>query len=232
MKKEALRLSSVSEKNANRLMVIPNSVDVEECGKMAALGKKRLSDSFEGRRVVLYCGRLMANKGTDVLIDSIPRILGQISNLLFVFAGPGNLDRYARKLTELKVSKENFLFTGSISRAECLEIMGCSELLILPSFLENCPYAILEAMACGVPVVASDVGGVPEIIQDSKNGITFTAGSSTELSQKVILLLQNKDLQHRLSRNALLTVSKGFSWTSNLDKNLQAYETILNDASF
>jgi glycosyltransferase involved in cell wall biosynthesis len=229
MREELLRLAHLSKEWAKKVMVIPNSIDVNECRKVASYGRKCLPESFGNRRIVLYCGRLMANKGTDLLVESIPGILGEIGDeLLFVFAGPGESSRYAARLKQLGVSAHNFLFTGPISRARCLEMMGCAELLVLPSFLENCPYAVLEAMACGVPVVASNVGGIPEIIESGQNGMTFPQGSSAELSEKVVMLLQDKGLQRRLSRKALQTVFDRFSWSSNLNKQIQAYEMTLD----
>jgi glycosyltransferase involved in cell wall biosynthesis len=172
---------------------------------------------------------LLANKGTDLLVESLPRILREINDrLLFVFAGPGDSDRYTRILKESGVPEDNFLFTGAVSRTKCIELLGCSELLILPSFLENCPYAVLEAMACEVPVIASNVGGIPEIIQDGQNGMTFQQGVSLQLSEKMITLLQDRGLQRRFAQQAKVTVSDGFSWSSNLKKQIGAYEATLN----
>ena len=228
IRNEVLRLSHLT-KDANKVIVVPNSVDVCVCQKTADLGRKRLAESFGNRRVVLYCGRLLANKGTDLLVESLPRILREINDrLLFVFAGPGDSDRYTRILKESGVPEDNFLFTGAVSRTKCIELLGCSELLILPSFLENCPYAVLEAMACEVPVIASNVGGIPEIIQDGQNGMTFQQGVSLQLSEKMITLLQDRGLQRRFAQQAKVTVSDGFSWSSNLKKQIGAYEATLN----
>lgn len=229
MKEEALRLSSISRKRADRISVIPNSVDVSRCKAIANSGKEQLSEVFANRRIILYSGRLMANKGIDLLVEAIPRILTATdSDLLFVFAGPGDSRKYVSRLGELGVPVQNFQFTGSITRTRCLELLGCAEVLVLPSFLENCPYAVLEAMACEVPVVASNVGGIPEIIENGQSGLTFASGSSAELSQKVIQLVQDRDLQRKLKQRALQVVSDGFSWSSNLEKQIRAYEATLN----
>jgi len=229
MRNDVLRSSHVSQERGKSIGVIPNSIDVNECRRIASFGRDHLQESFGERRVVFYCGRLLAHKGVDLLVGAIPRILREINDnkLFFVLAGAGNSNRYTEKLIELGVRPDRFLFTGSISRTKCLELMGRAELLILPSFLENCPYAILEAMACEVPVVASNVGGIPEIIQNGQNGLTFQCGHSDELSDKVIGLLRNRDLQHKLTQEALKAVSDGFSWSSNLHKYIQAYEATL-----
>ncbi|MGD0423870.1 MAG: glycosyltransferase family 4 protein [Candidatus Bathyarchaeia archaeon] len=231
MKREAIRLSSISEERADSISVIPNSIDVKECKKIAERGKERffLPERYENRRIILYCGRLLANKGLGVLVDAIPRILRSIDDdFLFVFAGPGDPHVYSARLRSLGVPADRFLFAGPLSRKKCLELMGCTETLILPSFLENCPYVVLEAMACGVPVVASNVGGIPEIIKDDNYGLTFTSGSSIELSRKVIELLQDKSLRRKLSQNSLQLVADRFSWASNLKMQMHAYESLLS----
>jgi glycosyltransferase involved in cell wall biosynthesis len=106
--------------------------------------------------------------------------------------------------------------------------MGCAETLILPSFLENCPYVVLEAMASGLPVIASNVGGIFEIIKDDNYGLTFTSGSSIELSRKVIELLQDRSLRRKLSQNGRKLVADRFSWASNLKMQMHAYESVLS----
>ena len=229
MKREAIRLSSIPEERADSIFVIPNSIDVEECKEIAERGKEQLSASFENRRIILYCGRLLANKGLAVLVDAIPRILQAIDDdLLFIFAGPGDPQVYSTRLRNLAVPADRFLFTGPLSRQKCLELMGCTETLILPSFLENCPYVVLEAMACGVPVIASNVGGIREIITDDNYGLTFTSGSSIELSRKVIELLQDRSLRSKISQNGRKLVADRFSWASNLEMQMHAYESALS----
>ncbi|MGP8070903.1 MAG: glycosyltransferase family 4 protein [Candidatus Bathyarchaeia archaeon] len=229
IKEEALRLSSIRRNQADRIILIPNSVDVDECKKTSDIGREKLKESFAGKRMVLYSGRLLANKGIDVLVDSIPRVLAEVKDkVLFVFAGPGNSAHYAGRLRELGVPDDSFLFTGSISRGGCLELMGCAEVLVLPSFAENCPYAVLEAMACEVPVVASNVGGIPEIIQDGQSGMTFERGNSSDLARKVIALLQDRELNRYVTRAAREVVMQRYSWSANLSKQMQAYEDTIS----
>jgi glycosyltransferase involved in cell wall biosynthesis len=231
MKREAIRLSSIPEEWADSIFVIPNSIDVEECEKIAERGKERffLSERYENRRIILYCGRLLANKGLRVLVDAVPKILQAIDDdFLFVFSGAGDPHAYSTRLRSLGVPADRFLFTGSLSRKKCLELMGCAETLILPSFLENCPYVVLEAMASGLPVIASNVGGIFEIIKDDNYGLTFTSGSSIELSRKVIELLQDRSLRRKLSQNGRKLVADRFSWASNLKMQMHAYESVLS----
>jgi len=229
IKEEALRLSSIRRNRADRIIHIPNSVDANECQKTADVGREKFKERFAGKRMVLYCGRLLASKGTDLLVDSIPKVLAKVEDkLLFVFAGPGNSTHYEDRLKQLGVPDDSFLFTGSMSRTGCIELMGCAEVLALPSVFENCPYAALEAMACGVPVVATNVGGISEMIEDGRSGMTFERGNVIEFSGKVIALLQDRALNRSVGQAGHEDVLQRYSWSSNLSKQMQAYEDMIS----
>lgn len=229
IKGEALRLSSISKERANAVRVIPNSIDFKECKIAAERGRDRVAGHVANRRMLLYCGRFLANKGLGVLVEAVPKILQSFKDsIIFVFAGPGDSSVYRDKLLSLGVPSSNFLFMAPVSRLAILELMGRAEALILPSFLENCPYSVLEAMACELPVIAANVGGIPEIIQDCESGLTFSSGSPSELAQKTIQLLQNEGLRRKVTRNARQVVANRFSWVSNLRMQMSAYESVLS----
>jgi glycosyltransferase involved in cell wall biosynthesis len=83
-------------------------------------------------------------------------------------------------------------------------------------------------MACGVPIISTDVGGIPEIIQNMYDGILIKPGLSKTLANSIINLLENKQLQKSIVQNAKETIRKKFSWSVNLDKILKIYTEALN----
>ena len=155
------------------------------------------------KKIILYVGRLIAMKGVNTLIDSIPKILkfSGLKNLLFVFAGPGDRTRYISKAKEMRI-EDYCLFTGPLSKRHITQLMFSSQLVVVPSLIENTPYTILQAMACSIPVVASNVGGVSEIIENWHNGILIEPKSPRRIALAVIRLL--KDEQLRISRGKKL----------------------------
>jgi len=209
------------------IRVIPNSVDVsyfDESKKCNEIIEGIISEELRNRRIVLYSGRLLAMKGMGTLIRSIPEVLNEVrkDELLFVFAGPGNYTRYINELKKMEI-ESNCIFTGSLDRTSIIQLLMFAELTVVPSFLENSPFAVLESMACGTPVIASDVGGIPEIIKNGHNGILVQAGSAKALAKAIINLLEDESLRSSIRLRAKETVSKKFSWSVNIKKYLEVY---------
>jgi glycosyltransferase involved in cell wall biosynthesis len=210
--------------------VIPNSVDVNDIksGK-TSLHSSSFPESVLNKRIILFVGRLLAMKGIDTLIEAIPKINRKLgpNNLLFIFAGPGDQTRYYNRIKDLKIDSCTF-FTGPLSRQSTVDLMKMSELVIAPSLMENSPFTILEAMACEKPVVASAVGGIPEIIEDGFNGVLIYKNSSEYLASSIINILENPELQKIMGTNARQTIVNNFSWTANIDKYERLYADVLS----
>jgi glycosyltransferase involved in cell wall biosynthesis len=212
---------------AANINVIPNCIDLPDAN---GYGKSDLSiekiipkDSFD-KKIILYSGRLLAMKGVDDLVDAIPSIINSIgkNELLFVFAGPGNSDNYRQKLNRLGI-KTDYLFPGSLPRDILIKLIKKSELTVLPSYNENCPYAILESMVCGTPVVASNVGGIPEIITNEVDGLLVEPGNPDMLAKTIERLLSDESLRDLLGQRAKSKIANKFSWQNNISKYLKCY---------
>jgi len=144
------------------IRVIPNAIDLSDytSAKICLINENFLPNEHKGKRIILYVGRLLSMKGIDTLIEAIPLITNKIQkkDFIFVFAGPGDRTYYMHKLRQMGVGSY-CLFTGPLSRESTIQLMKAAEVVVVPSFLENCPYVVLESMACGTPVIASNVGG-------------------------------------------------------------------------
>jgi glycosyltransferase involved in cell wall biosynthesis len=213
------------------ISVIPNSLDVNDYRykNHDEVDPWLFSEKLKDKRIILYLGRLLAMKGIGVLIRAIPNILSRVGekNLLFVFAGPGDNTRYLNLIKSMKV-ESSCLFTGPLPRESVMRLMRNSELLVAPSFMENSPYAILESMALGLPAIASNVGGVSEIIEDGYNGTLIEHISSKAIADAVVNSLENKQLQRLMGQRAIETIKTKFSWSANLKKYLEVYSNALN----
>ena len=216
---------------SSSISIIPNSVDVSGYGNVDSV-QAELELVMEGiadKRIVLFVGRLLSMKGVDVLLKAIPRILERVGKdrLLFVFVGPGDQAHYL-KMAKLMGIQSSCLFTGALSRESVFQLMKASEILVAPSFIENAPYTLLEAMACGLPVIATNVGGVSEIIQNGYNGYLFEPNSYREIENLLPDLLSNESLKNYISQNARETIRTKFSWDVNLKKYLDVYSNIIS----
>ena len=105
-----------------------------------------------------------------------------------------------------------------------MEILKSSQILVLPSRIESVPQSILEAFYLKIPVIATDVGGVHELVSNDKTGLLVTPNNSKELLEKINYLLNDIELCNRLANNAYEFVKKNFSWEVLLPKYIELYE--------
>jgi glycosyltransferase involved in cell wall biosynthesis len=204
----------------NLIKVVHNSVDAE-----------RFCPSKESpqRDMVLFTGRLVAAKGIRFLIEAIPAVLREHPECVFLFIGAGNSLPYERRLKELKVPEQNFAFLGYLKDASNLiEYYRAESVFVAPTLYENLPIRVLEAMACGVPVVASNVCAVPELIRDGLNGFLINPGSVSELAERISALLADPRMRRRMGLDARKTVLEKFDWNVNALKISDFYGQILN----
>jgi len=213
------------------ISVIPNSVDIRDWKyrNHDPLESGEFSEKLKNRRIILYVGRLLTMKGVDVLMEAIPSVLNRMGkeDPLFVFVGPGESIRYS-SMAKSKRIESSCIFTGPTSREGVVQLMKKAELLVAPSFIENTPYTILESMACGVPVIASNVGGVSEIIENGYNGMLVEPNSSEAITNSITKLLEDPSLQHTMGQRAIETIKTKFSWSVNLKKYIEAYSKAIN----
>ncbi|MEM3615531.1 MAG: glycosyltransferase family 4 protein [Candidatus Methanomethylicia archaeon] len=203
----------------NKVVVIPNGVDIEE---FTPLGDKIY---LEGDPAILYAGRISWEKGIDILIKAIPMIKKDLKKAKFHIVGSGpwtnEIILLAKKLNAYPYIK----FHGSFPYRYLPYIFRGADIFVLPSRVEPFGMVLLEAMACGLPVVASSVGGIPEIIKHYKNGILITPNNPTKLCQAITEIYLNNSLNKKLSSNAIQTASK-YSWENIADIYLRLYKQL------
>jgi glycosyltransferase involved in cell wall biosynthesis len=160
---------------------------------------------------IVYVGRIISKKGIDVLIKAMPETLKSFPNACFVFVGGGNISLYRDMIKNNGISEKNFLFTGHMGYLERGKIYREATVFVNPSFFENCSISILEAMSSGCAVIASNVGGNPELIESGKNGLLVRAFDYREFGRAIISLLKDECLNRKLGKEARKTVEKSFS---------------------
>jgi glycosyltransferase involved in cell wall biosynthesis len=208
-----------------KIYVVHNAVDTE----FFSYTPNTLKDSItEKKDIVLFTGRLIAAKGANILVKAIPLILKNYKDVFFLFIGPGNPEPYIESLKKLGVPKSHYKFLGYIKRREELvNYYRAADIFVAPTFYENLPIRILEAMSCGVPVVASSVCAIPEAVKNFYNGILVPPGNHEALASAILYLLQNPKERKRMGANARYIVERNFSWNVNAKKIVNIYSKIL-----
>jgi 1,4-alpha-glucan branching enzyme len=212
------------------LHVIPNGVSqIIAVGSAARTPDNQTIDpEGEARRgttepIVLFMGRMVYEKGVDILLDAVPSILDRVPSARFVCLGSGPMLETWREQAAQVSSQIEFL--GFVTDDVRNDYLQAASVCVFPSRYEPFGIVALEAMATGVPVVVSDVGGFRENIVHEWSGLTFYSGNSTSLSDQVLrLLLSEQGYRERLIQNAQTVVKQKFTWEAVARQTSQVYQ--------
>ena len=214
-----------TKKNNENIHVVPNGIDIDwtlQNTKENTLEKFNLKKD----RYFLFMGRLDPIKGIEYLLKAFSRFTSRTNEYKLAIAGTGF---YENKLKSIANSIDNVLFLGHISKMEEKKALYENSLaVILPSIYEAFPMVILEALALGKPIIASKVGGIPEIIKNNHNGILVKPGDVLTLEKSLNFIVSNPDVRHQMSvRNRKLAQDK-YTHLNMAKMTLEIYNKLLN----
>ncbi len=192
----------------DRLFTIPNGVDTERYAKPvdAVEVRSRMGIPSDGPLVTVVA-KLMEQKGHRVLLDALPRVLARHPDLQVALAGEGPLrDEIAARAATLGAMVH---MVGN--RPDVADLLAASDLFVLPSLWEGLPMALLEAMASGLPVIATAVSGSRDVVVPGESGLLVAAGDGGELAAAMDALLADRDRARRLGAAARRRVEEQFS---------------------
>lgn len=179
--------------------------------------------------IIVFLGNgQQEQKGVVDAIISFNYLKKRISNVKFLFLGYNNLN--AKVNNRLKnTSLDDIYFAGKIKHNEIGNYLNIGDIFILPSWKEGLPNALLEAMACGLPVVASNVGGIPEVIKHSENGFLVEPGDHITLYKYIELLILNRNLRETIKLKARTTIVNNFTWEKSSSQLFTLYKDTIKD---
>ena len=208
----------------DRLRVIPYGFDTASYWS-GALQRPHEVPSLVGRKVITCVARLVPLKGHDCLLDALVHVVRQEPEVLCLLVGDGPDEPNIRRAITAKGLERTVVLLGR--RDDVPAILGATDIFVLPSLHEVTPLAISEAQLLGKPVVASAVGGVPELIEDGRTGLLVPPGDPTALSQALVRVLKDDGLAKRLGRSALQEVAKSRTWERHYTRLLGLYDEVL-----
>lgn len=152
---------------------------------------------------IVYAGRLERIKGMSVLLEAFKLVSQKLPASRLIFAGQGNAKPTMKKYVIDNNLSDRVSFIGSLNENELLQLYSKAQVAVCPSlWLENSPLSVIEALSAGIPVVASNIGGLPEMITNNQNGFLVKPGDQKELADKLIQLLQDKNLNQKMGQIA------------------------------
>jgi glycosyltransferase involved in cell wall biosynthesis len=215
------------EFSINGIEVVPNCVDTD-----LFLYKEKEPNIKE--KSFLYAGRLERRKGVEVLAKAIPLVVKAMPDVKFRFigrdthtvAGRRSMKEWLMEYFEEGNLCQHIEILNEVPRTEMVKYYQHADVCVLPSLWENLPYTCLEAMSCGTPVVASRVGGFPEIITEGVDGILFETGSHEDLAKKMIQITTGEDLIE-LGKKARKKIEATFNHKIIAENTIDLYKKVL-----
>ena len=204
----------------NKIRYVPNGVDSEV---FHPAGNKE-------KNLILFVGRITFDKGLHVFVESLSHIRTKTE---IVIIGPSEWDiDYFQKLQD-QIARENrrgihkITYLGEQEQNVIVKWCQKASIFVLPSFREACGIAILEALSCETPVVATNIEGIREVVVDGKTGLLVPTNDPAKLASSIQYLLDNEDVRTKFGRDGRKFVMANFSYDSAVEKLRRIYEDLL-----
>ncbi|MEO0864474.1 MAG: glycosyltransferase, partial [Pseudomonadota bacterium] len=205
-----------------------HKIRIIHCGVRPAIYQDAAPARSDDEIRLLFVGRLAPVKGIRVLFEAVERLADQIPNLRLILVGDGpdraNLERAAQPLGDL------VQFTGYKSQAEVADLMQSSDIFVLPSFAEGVPVVLMEAMASARPVIATQVAGVGELVEEGQSGFMVPPGDVESLMARIRILAGDADMRARMGRNGREKVLADFDIETEASRLLRLFADQAGDA--
>lgn len=214
--------------HAHKFLVVFNATDPEVFKPYGAMAKQQIRDivKFEPENTyLLYVGRLTQEKGVDVLIKAFSIVNQKLSNTKLVIAGSSFFEGAAKTIYERELIKlaapvsHSIVFTGFIPHQQLKYLYSAVDIVALPSVWQDpCPLVVLEAMASGTCIVATRVGGVPEVVSDGDCGLLVSPNHAEELAHSILTVLSDKATKSAIEAKARQKIEAAYAWEHLVDK--------------
>jgi glycosyltransferase involved in cell wall biosynthesis len=182
--------------------------------------------------VVLYTGRIESNKGSLELLQSIDQVAAQFPSVEYLLAGGRHNsidDRSLATTIGTNGTRKRVQLLGHVPWQDLADLYRRASVFVMPSHYETFGISVIEAMAFGLPVVATNVGGLPEVVEDGVTGILVPPKDSQALGEAIVRLLRDPDLSTRLGRAGRERVRSEFTVDRIVAQTLEVYQSVIRN---
>lgn len=212
----------------SKVCVIPNGIYPERLRSDADRSEIRRKHEFPDGPIALMVGRMVHEKGVQVLLDAAPIVLSQVPDAQFVIAGDGYYLPDLRAKAAALAAAGKVRFFGKANDDQLRDLYRVADVAVVPSLYEPFGIVVLEGMATDCPTVTSSAGGINDIVHHMENGIKTETNNPESLAAGIRQVLQNPELANRLRQAAYRHVQDNYSWHAIAQKTLEAYGRVLN----
>ena len=226
MKNEIKNLFGKPEEN---IFVVPNGININKFDKQTRDWNFRRNYASDKEKIVFFAGRIVNEKGIQVLLNAAPKILSHYSNVKFVIAGRGPcLEELKNQANSLGIANKVY-FTGYLNDEQITKMYKAIDIAVFPSLYEPFGIVALEGMLAGAATIVSDAGGLNEIVSHGIDGLKSYAGNANSLADSILEALFNDSLCLSMARNAREKVIREFNWSTISQSTLNVYKLAIKD---
>ncbi len=175
-------------------------------------------------KLILFLGFICERKGCFDIPAIVDQVCSKIPDARFILGGSGEIEKVKQKLSAKY--KDNVEFPGWIRNEQKRQYLREADIFLLPSYNEGMPMAILDAMGCGLPIVSTDVGGIPKIVRQGINGYLYKPGDSKSMACAIIEYLTDDEKRLKAGRESVDVIRKSYSLQQNIDKLERVYTEV------
>jgi glycogen(starch) synthase len=209
----------------DKIDVAPNGVITEKFDFEFPHEQYRRRFALPEERIIFFVGRLVREKGAQTVLEAAPRVLAERPHAKFVIVGGGDTD-HLRGLAKFLGVPDKVLFTGYMADEDLLKLYRVIDVALVPSTYEPFGIVALEAMAAGVPVVVSEVGGLREIVEPEVTGTWVWPGRPDSLAWGILRALNDPENARAMAERALERVKTVYSWDRIAELTIRTYHRV------
>jgi glycosyltransferase involved in cell wall biosynthesis len=187
--------------------------------------RKRLD--IEEKKVIIMNRSFKPVYGIDYFLRALPRVWEKVPSVYVLLIGSGPLEREFKKIVKELNLESIVKFIGEVPNAEMPAYLNASDLYVSSSLSDGTSLSLLEAMACGLPVVVTDVPAILEWVENGVNGLVVPRRSIDELAEAIIYLLQQEDIRKEMGEKNITIAKERADWDKNFNKLEQMYEILI-----
>lgn len=223
----AAEIAQIFQLPGDKIRIIPNGVDVANITPAIIEPGFRNKYALPEEKIVYFVGRLVPEKGVQVLLEAVPVVLNQYPNAKFIISGKGPYGDHLKWLADQLGVAGKVFFTGFTDDDTRNKLLHAADVAVFPSLYEPFGIVALEAMAAHTPVIVSETGGLGEVIEHEVDGLKFYPGDFRALAHYIVTLLKDEALAKRLDNNAWDKVTKIYNWDIIARDTMEVYHEIL-----
>ncbi|ULT56208.1 glycosyltransferase family 4 protein [Neobacillus drentensis] len=215
---------ALSDEWKERLSLIVQNDKIELIENYSRIREAAIKENVNRQRneQILFLGEIGQRKGCYDIPAVVEKVVESFPNVKFVLGGTGDIGSIQKLLREKGIEK-NVIFPGWVRNKEKDRLLRESDIFFLPSYNEGMPMSILDAMGYGLPIVSTNVGGIPKIVHNGENGYVCEPGDIQAFSNAIIKILMNEEIRKKYGESSVEIVKQGYSFEGHIKRLARLY---------